>query len=270
MRKKLNQTGKGCLWSTWELSFLKCKQKTHMRWKQDQVTWLKELGFFSLGKGRQSGPYNCIQISEGMALGMDPGSSELCQAIGQKTIGWNWCIESFIWIWGRTLLCRWLTTETDFPERSLPHRGYSITFWMQLLATCSRMTLCLSREIRQDGPPWSLPTLPILWYCNSGTFPMQTLAGCDQWKCCHWSVFSVTPRKTFTRFFTRCSSETDRPIIPRVFLHSLHGNWDNIYQLPVHSNLSRLLRLTEKCWDPVKIFARSFSTLKLIPSGPID
>lgn len=55
-----------------------------MRWKQGQATCLKE-PFQPWEEKKESGPHQCIQMSEGRVLRMDPVSSQWCQVTGQKT-----------------------------------------------------------------------------------------------------------------------------------------------------------------------------------------
>ena len=55
-------------------------------------------------------------------------------------------------------------------------------------------------------------------------------------------VFFSNPQNKLLYNFTRHWSETDRPVITRVFLLTLLGNWDNICQLPGNCYLSRLPR----------------------------
>jgi len=55
--------------------------------------------------------------------------------------------------------------------------------------------------------------------------------------------FSVNSQNNLLQDFTRHQSAIDRPVITRVFLLTLLENRDNICQLPVNWDLSRLPRL---------------------------
>ena len=83
-------------------------------------------------------------------------------------MGTNWSIGSSVWTWGRTSLRGWWSTGTGCPGRwwSLLLWRYSRPAWIRSSGACSRWP-CFGRRVGLDDPQRSLPTLTILWFCNS-------------------------------------------------------------------------------------------------------
>ena len=104
---------------------------------------------------------------------MGPNSFQWCPATGQGATGTNWSRGSSSWIWRRTSsLWGWRSTGTGCPGWwwSLLLWRYSRPAWTRSSAACCRWPCC-GRRVGPDDPQRSLPTLTILWLCDSLAFP---------------------------------------------------------------------------------------------------
>ena len=84
-------------------------------------------------------------------------------------MGTSWSLGSSVWTGGRTSsLWGWQNTGKGCPGKlwSLLLWGYSRPAWSQPCAACCRWP-CFSRRVGLDDPQRSLPTLNILWFCDS-------------------------------------------------------------------------------------------------------
>lgn len=77
-----------------------------------------------------------------------------------------------IWIWKITLLCRWLSLWTGFPERlcSLLLWRYWKNIWTKCWVTC----ILPDQGGWVDSLQWFLPTLHILWFLVEISSPVKT------------------------------------------------------------------------------------------------
>ena len=93
---------------------------------------------------------------------MGPDSFQWCPVTGQGSMGTNWT-------WGRTSsLWGWRSPGPGCPGRlwSLLLWRYSNPAWTLSCAACSGWP-CFGRGFWLDDPQRSLPTLNILWFCDS-------------------------------------------------------------------------------------------------------
>ena len=84
-------------------------------------------------------------------------------------MGTNGSTGSSVWTWGRTSsLWGWQSTGTGCPGRlwSLLLWRYWRPTWTRSCAACCRWP-CFVRRVGLDDPQRSLPTLTILWFCDS-------------------------------------------------------------------------------------------------------
>jgi len=106
---------------------------------------------------------------------MGPSSFQWCPATGQGATGTNWSIGSSSWTWGRSSsFWGWWSTGTGCPERLwiLLLWRYSRPTWTKSSTACCRWP-CFSRGVGLDDPQRSLPTLNILWFCDSVQHPLE-------------------------------------------------------------------------------------------------
>jgi len=125
---------------------------------------------------------------------MGPNSFQWCPATGQGAIGTNWSTGSSIWRGGRTSsLWGWRSPGTGCPGRlwSLLLWRYSRPTWTRSCAACCRWPSFV-RGVGLDDPQRSLPTLNMLWFCDS--VKGRACGWCFTWESCsqHLSMNSYT------------------------------------------------------------------------------
>jgi len=84
-------------------------------------------------------------------------------------------------------------------------------------------------------------------------------------------VFFGNLKNNLLQNFSRHLSKTDRPVITKAFPLSLLENWDNICQLPVDKDLSRLPRLLKNNGErSLYNISQLFHYPGMNPLSPID